>query len=122
LLKCLELTTVPAERMSAEEPPTAFITLWAVVRPRSWLGRRVGSGYESQIGPTAGIPRRSRPWTTRQVTVLLLMQTTASALESRHAAYAAPEFTAHPGVLLAGEGAGFVNVQTLKGSPVVVSG
>jgi hypothetical protein len=57
-----------------------------VAAPKTRIPRFLMSGYESQIGPNAGIPRRSKPWTTRQVTVLLLMQTTASALESRYAA------------------------------------
>ena len=38
---------------------------------------------ESQIAPYAGMPLRSRPWTTCQVSFLLEMQMTASAPKSR---------------------------------------
>jgi hypothetical protein len=35
--------------------------LRAMLRSRTWLRERVGLSYESQIGPNAGIPRRSKP-------------------------------------------------------------
>jgi len=51
----------------------------------SWLS---APAYESRTGPNARIPRRSNPSTTSQVIFLLATQTTASAPESRYAAYA----------------------------------
>ena len=44
--------------------------------------------HESQMGPYAGIPRRSRPWTTCQVIFLLEMQITASSSKTEYASSA----------------------------------
>src|SRR3954454_4426155 len=65
-------------------------------RGRTWgrfliLGVRhapLGRHHESQIGPKAGMPTRSRPWTTCQVPALLLTTNTASAPNARHASWA----------------------------------
>ena len=52
------------------------------------LGDEAATRHESQIGPKAGIPRRSKPWTTFHVPGLLLTTRAASALKSRHSSVA----------------------------------
>lgn len=82
--------------MSTKVPPTKGPTAAAIPCSRSELAgagrradrcasRRPGCDQESQIGPSAGIPRLSRPWTTDQVTFLFDTQITASEPDDRYA-------------------------------------
>jgi hypothetical protein len=59
-------------------------TSWSsrVCRSIGATGVPAGCPYESKMGPKAGMPRRSRPYTTSQVTVRFDTQMTASAPDS----------------------------------------